>query len=131
MAKLSNELKEDIVSAMAAGVVERLGEKAQQQVLAEALKEALDSWEVHRAVDKAVEEVANREMSAYLQQPEVIERIRTESVAAVEKVLSVLPLALADILLRGCMGYSQYGGRTDTDFAKALRRYIGIPEEDK
>lgn len=129
MTKLSEELKDDIVSSMAAGIVERLGEKAQKEVLSEALKEALGSWEVHRAVDKAVEEVANREMSAYLQRPEVIERIRTESIAAVEKVLAAIPLALADVLLRSCMGYSQYGhNRSEVDFGRALRRYTGIPE---
>jgi len=127
MAKLSEELKNDIVASMAAGVVERLGEKAQKEVLSEALREALGSWEVHRAVDKAVEDIANREMSAYLQRPEIIERIRIESIAAVEKVLSVLPLALADILLRSCMGHSQYN-RTENDFGRALRRYVGIPE---
>jgi len=127
MAKLSEELKNDIVASMAAGVVERLGEKAQKEVLSEALRGALGSWEVHRAVDKAVEDIANREMSTYLQRPEIIERIRIESIAAVEKVLSVLPLALADILLRSCMGYSQYS-RIGNDFGYALRRYVGIPE---
>jgi len=130
MSGLSDELKKDVVASMAAGVVERLGEKTRQKILAEALKEALGSWEVEHAVNKAVEEIANREMSAYLQRPEVVERIRTESVSAVEKVLIQLPLALADILLRGLMDYSQYQ-RSDTDFGRALRRYIGIPEEKK
>lgn len=132
VSKLSEEMKERIVTAMTAGVVEQLDEEAVKEVLSDALKEALGSWEVHKAVDEAVETVANREMSAYLQKPEVVERIRTESIAAVEKVLTQLPLALADILLQSCMGVSSsYGRREDNDFTKALRRYIGIPEKGK
>ena len=129
MGKLSDETKEAVITAMVAGVVEELGEDARKQVLAEALKEALGDWEVRHAVDEAVEEIAKREMSAYLQRPEVVDRIRTQSIAAVEKVLSVLPLALADVLLRSCMGYSQYGDRQEVDFGRALRRYMGIPEK--
>lgn len=132
MSKLPEALKDDIVAAMAAGVVERLGDEARKEVLSAALEEALGDWEVRRAVDKAVEEVANREMSAYLQRPEVIERIRTESVVAVEKFLAQLPLALADILLQSCMGTSSYGyGKGETDFSKAVRRYFCIPEPGK
>lgn len=125
--ELSEEMKKDIVASMSAGIIERLGEKARQQILAKALERALGSWEVHKAVDKAVEEIANREMSAYLRKPEVVERICAESVTAVEKVLAVLPLALADVLLRSCMGYSQYG-HGDTDFTQALCRYLGMPK---
>lgn len=127
--KLSDEVREQVIAAMMDGVVDSLSPDAIKEVLSGALREALKDWEVHRAVDKAVEDIAKREMSAYLQKPEVIERIRMESIAAVEKVLTQLPLALADILLRGLMGYSSYGGKGDTDFTKALRRYIGIPEE--
>jgi len=127
---ISEELKSDIVGAMAAGVIERLSEESRKEVLAEALKQALRSWEVEKAVNEAVEEIASHEMSAYLKQPEVVERIRSESVAAVERVLVQLPLALVDILLQGLMGRSQYD-RKETDFGRALRRCLNIPEDKK
>lgn len=119
-------LSDAVRAKIAADVIDGLTKADKEKLLKDALKEMLGDYKLKSAIEAGVMDFAKREMSSYLDKEEVRERIRQETVAAVGRFIGLIPQALIDVLLRSCMGYSQYGGKESTDFSRAIERLLGI-----
>lgn len=124
----SLDLNEAVKQQIAADIIKSLPAEARERIFQEAIAETISDYEFKNAMDDAVLNLCKEQMAEYLKQPEVRERLRLASIAAIDKFITVVPIALMKVLVEAATGRRDFQSRP-TDFTRAVEQFFGIPEE--
>jgi hypothetical protein len=127
---LSDSILELARNKIAAEVVNALNDDMKTSIISKAVSEIINSYSFkNRVIEEVVTKVAEREMTEYLNRPDVSEKIRTEVQLAIDRFIPAMGNAVTRAMVASFTASKQYG-RDIPYLAEALRFELKMPDKD-
>jgi len=125
------DISDAIREQLASEVLKSITPEQREDILKNAISQAIGGYKLKNEIEKSITDLAKQDIVAYIKQPDVRERIRTEAIAAAERFIAVLIPSLTNALVQTFLGEntSYSSGLKDTTVTRSFKDLLGIKDK--